>query len=151
MFTAVLLSLSFLTLIHVGSPYYQKNKELKNVVLWWEELEAAQGTCSLSSLQEALASPHSPQKSLAVTGRGTGCVLSPCVYSEHQAFKACLQSQWQMLGCIFSTKALAQINITNISCPPFCTLQLYLNHLESNELLLAFMRLCMSSSSNIGS
>lgn len=105
MFTAVLRSLSFLTLIHVRSPYYQKNKELKNVVLWSEELEAAQGTCSLSSLQEALASPHSPQKSLAVTGRGTGYVLSPCVYSEHRSLQGLFAVPVTDVGMYFLNKS----------------------------------------------
>lgn len=104
MFTTVLSNLSLLTLIHVGSLCYQNKWDFKNVVLW-EELEAAQGTCSLSSLQEALASPCSPQKSLVLSGRGTDSVLSPCLYSEHRSLQGLFAVPETDVGMTFPTKS----------------------------------------------
>lgn len=68
MSTAVLTTLPLLTLIHAGSPFYQKK-------IFFLKLPYGERSCkqhkteAVSSPQEALASQCSPQKSLVVTGR----------------------------------------------------------------------------------
>lgn len=103
MFTAVLCSLLILTLIHVGSPYYQNKRELSCPVL----RAAGSSTRHIQSLFSAggTGQPRHSPKVTGVTGRGRGCVWSLCVYSEHHSLQGLFAVPLTDVGMSFPNKS----------------------------------------------
>lgn len=100
MFTAVLQSL--LILIHVGSPYYQKQRELSCPVL----RGAGSSTGHMQSLFSAggTGQPMQSPKVTGVSGRVRGGVLSLCVYSGHHSLQGLFAVPVTDIGMSFPNK-----------------------------------------------